>query len=169
MIFFLEPIKVIVIFFFLHFFWVLIFFPSKFLIIIVTVDVIIMIVIKGLFDFSMLRVKSIRSTDLSVDTMDETVLENVDRNFIPFAVGKFVIVHFGKEEAFDLNSLLPDYLVHAVAIALAWCKIDSFVEGSIVKGDLTFGFIDTDLVVVNVQFSVKEYNSDPIHFGFEPA
>ncbi len=117
----------------------------------------------------MLRIKSIRSTDLSVDTMDETILENVDRNFIPFAVGNFTIVHFWKEEAFDLNSLLSDYLVHAIAIALACCKIDGFVEESIVKGDLTFGFINNDLVVVNVQFSVKEYNSDPIHFGFEPA
>ena len=101
--------------------------------------------------------------------MDETILENVDGDFVPFAVGKFTIVHFWKEEAFDLNSLLPDYLVHAVAVALACCKIDGFVERSIVKRDLTFGFIDTDLVVINVQFSVKEYHSYPIHFGFEPA
>jgi hypothetical protein len=101
--------------------------------------------------------------------MDETVLENVDRDFVPFTVGKFTIVHFGKEEAFDLNSLLPDYLVHAVAVALACCKIDGLIECSIVKGDLTFGFIDTDLAVINVQFFVKEYHSYPIHFGFEPA
>ena len=101
--------------------------------------------------------------------MDETVLENVDRDFVPFAVGKFTIVHFGKEEAFDLNSLLSDYLVHAVTFAVAWCKIDDFVVSSIIEGDLPFGFIDSDHVVVNVQFSIKEYHSNSIHFCLEPT
>jgi hypothetical protein len=51
--------------------------------------------------------------------MDETVLENVDRDFVPFAVGKISIIHFWEEEAFDLDSLLSDYLVHAVTFAIA--------------------------------------------------
>jgi hypothetical protein len=51
--------------------------------------------------------------------MDETVLENVDTDFVPFAVGKSSIVHFWKEETFNLYSLLSDYLVHAVTFAIA--------------------------------------------------
>ena len=101
--------------------------------------------------------------------MDETVLENVDRDFVPFAVGKISIVHFWKEETFDFDSLLSDYLVHAVPFAIAGCKIDDFVKSCIIEGDLTFGFIDSDHVVVNVQFSIKEYDSYSMHFCLEPT
>ncbi len=46
-------------------------------------------------------VLGVGSADFSVDSVDETVLENVDRDFVAFALGEFAVAHFGKQKAFD--------------------------------------------------------------------
>jgi hypothetical protein len=126
-------------------------------------------IIKRFIDVSFFWVLGVGSADFSVDSVDETVLENVDRDFVAFALGEFAVAHFGKQKAFDWDDFFANNIVHVVAFALAGCEVDGFVENSVIERYLASGLVNFNHTVINVELSIKENHPNSMHFGFEPA
>lgn len=147
---FLDTTFILFFLFLLHRLWFLIPFPSILIKVTITVNILITTIIERFINFSLFRILGIGSTDFGIDSVDETVLENIDWDFVAFAMGKLAIAHFGKQETFYRDYLFANDLVHVVALALAGCEVDGFVDSSVIERYLASGFINPHHTIINM-------------------